>query len=347
MSLIIAGQLIHTEARLSEAARLTLALIDGAAAWFAWAAAAPAARYQFADETQLVAAVQQGLHAAPLALLPALGLLVNPIKLLSLGTDDLRVLTEAEAPDASADARARARTRLDAHQLLAQDALAAGTAFLAQLGVDGAPVFQAVDLDGRLALAVLAGMDEVARHPEFVQHEAAAFAVSNARTVLEFTDLFRFYLDSAERLGNPSAQATQRRKAAQTALDHLYPALFGALDCPQVVGLPSPGEVAQVVREWLASGRALGFVRLSRAALQVARHGGYRDERGAQAQQLVARYLTDATALLSESEIASGVLGQDGGTCSYPIDGRDGRHAVVQLSHGGLISLATYQVKST
>lgn len=342
MSLFLAGQSVRSETNLSAAARLTLALIDGGVDWFDWAAAAPATRYDFADETQLVAAVQQGLHAAPLTLLPRLGLLASPIKLLSLGAGDLQALTEAEAADAPAGALARARERLAAHQLLAQDALAAGTGFLAQLGVDGAPLFQAVDLDGRLALAVLAGMGEVARHPEFVQHEAAAFAVANARSVLEFTDLFRFYLDSAERLGNPSAQASQRREAADAALAHLYPALFGALDCPQVVGLPSPGDVARVVCDWVASGRALGFVRISRGALQVARHGGYRGERGEQAQRLVARYLADATAFLMESEIASGVLGQDGGTCSYPI-GREGRHAVVQLSHGGLISLATYQ----
>lgn len=342
MPLTLAGHLIRHESHLSEAARLTLALIDGGAAWLAWAAAAPAARYDFADETQLVAAIQQGLHAAPLALLPKLGLLVNPIKLLSLGAQDLRVLTDAEAAGDAADALDRARALLDAHQLLAHDALAAGAGFLAQLGVDGAPLFQAVDLDGRLALAVLAGMDDVARHPEFVQHEAAAFAVANARTVLEFTDLFRFYLDSAERLDNPAAPAAQRRDAADTALGHLYPALFGALDCPQVVGLPGPREVSQVMREWVASGRALGFVRISRGALQVARHGRYRGERGEQAQRLVARYLADATTFLMESEVTSGVLGQDGGTCSYPI-AREGRHAVVQLSHGGLISLATYQ----
>ncbi|WP_414447554.1 hypothetical protein AB4851_13060 [Burkholderia sp. 22PA0099] len=342
MPLTLAGRRILDTSNLSEAARLTLSLIEGGTAWFAWAVAAPNARYDFADETQLVAAVQQGLHAAPLALLPALRLLVNPIKLLSLSAHDLRVLAAGEASGAAPEALERARALLDAHQLLTQDALAAGTDFLAQLGVDGAPLFQAVDLDGRLALAVLAGMDEVARHPEFVQHEAAAFAVANARTALEFADLFRFYLDSTERLGNPAAHAAQRREAAQAALDHLYPALFGALDCPQVTGLPAPFEVAQVVRNWVASGRALGFVRLSRGALQVARHGGYRGEQGEQAQQLVARYLADATAFLMESEVSSGVLGQDGGTCSYPI-GRDGRHAVVQLSHGGLISLATYQ----
>ncbi|MBN3727876.1 hypothetical protein G3N92_27285, partial [Burkholderia sp. Ac-20379] len=104
MPLTIAGRLIRTESQLSEAARLTLALIDGGAGWLAWAVAAPAARYDFPDETQFVAAVQQGLHAAPLALLPALGLLVNPIKLLSLGVDDLRVLTAAEAADAGPDA---------------------------------------------------------------------------------------------------------------------------------------------------------------------------------------------------------------------------------------------------
>ncbi len=342
MSLAVAGRAVHRATDLTERSQLALAFIEDGVEWIDWAAQPHARSLQFADETQLLAAVQQGLHVSPYALLPRLALLVSPVKLLTLNVEDLRTLAAVEGGDASGATRERARAVLAAHHLLTQRELTAGMEFVAQLGVSDAPLFQAADLDARLSLAALASLPEVAAHTEYLQHEAAAFALDAARTVQEFCDTFRLYLDCTERLAShAAAHAGARREAAQAALHQLRPVLYAALFCPQVAELPAPSEVGHVVRDWIASGHALGFARLTRAVQQIVRHTDYRNEHGEQARRLVERYLAEASAFLAHVHVEHGVLGQDGATCAYEIV-RDGHRAVLQLGADRVVSLATF-----
>ncbi|WP_390623100.1 hypothetical protein ACEQUB_p01328 (plasmid) [Ralstonia syzygii] len=337
MTVSVAGKLIPLPQALSEVGRLALAFIDGGIEWLDWAATAPMARYDFADETELIATVQQGLHASRLALLPRLGLMVSPVKLMTLGLADLGTLARAEGGDDSAVVAAQVRRILADHSLATREDLAAGASFLAQLGAGSAPLFQALGFDDSVALAGLMHLPQGAQQPALRQ-EAASFAVQHARTVPEFCDYYQFYLDRAEQLGSSAATPGQREAAATAAMEALLPVLFGALDCPQVQGLASPSQVALTVRNWLARGRVVGFARLSRGAQQIVRHTAYKGETGEAARRIVDLYLQAAQSFLAAHQADHGLMGQDGATCLFPVEAAQ-LHAELQMSSNGVISL--------
>ncbi|KVH37499.1 hypothetical protein [Burkholderia cepacia] len=345
MTVSVAGKLIPLPAALSEGGRLALAFIDGGIEWLGWAANAPAARYDFADETQLVAAVQQGLHASRFALLPQLGLMVSPVKLLTLSTADLRTLASAESGDDSDIVAAQVRQILSAHGLLTREDLAAGVSFLEQLSVNSAPLFQAPGFDEKLALTRLMYPGQAAQQPA-LQREAASFALKQARTVHEFCDFYRLYLDRAEQLGGDATTPEQREVAATDAMHALLPLCFGALDCPQVQGLTGPPEVASSVRNWLARGRTMGFTRLSLGAQQIVRHTSYKGETGDAARRIVDFYLHSAQSFLASQQVYHGLMGQDGATCSFSVETGQLR-AELQLNSHGVISLADFGARPT
>ncbi|WP_246794494.1 hypothetical protein [Burkholderia perseverans] len=336
MTVIIAGRSIAHADHLTEPTRLALSFVDGGADWLAWAGTTHTARYEYPDETRFLDGVQQGLHASPFALLPRLGLLLSPVKLLTLDLADVRTLARAEAGDDSVAVAARAHAILAAHRIVTQDDLRAGTAFLEQLGVASAPLFQAIGMADGL---VLAGLPALTAPPEW-RREAAGFAVRHARTIPEYGDLYRLHLDRAAQLGD-GATALERDAAAGAALAALLPALYGALDCPQVETLIGPPAVAAVVAGWLANGRLLGFPRLSLGAQQIVRHGAYHGETGDAARHVVDHYLRAAAGFLAGHPVERGVMGQDGATCAFPIEGAT-QHAVLRLGHDGLISLAAF-----
>lgn len=339
MTVIIAGRAVTHADILTEPTRLTLGFIAGGHEWLAWAAAEPAAHYDYPDETQFVDGVQQGLHGSPFALLPRLGLLVSPVKLLTLGHADLHALARAEAGDDSAALAAQVHAALARNRIATQADLRAGAELLARLGVSTAPLFQALSMADSLALAMLPPLEA---RPEW-QREAAQFALRHARTTPEYCDYYRLYLDRAEQLGGDASER-QRDEAADDALGTLLPLLFGALDCPQVDGLVSPAAVALVVARWLAHGRRLGFLRLSLGVQQIVRHGGYHGETGHAARHLVETYLGAAHVFLGEHRVEHGLMGQDGATCVFPVEG-PAQHAVLRLSRDGVISLAAFGAK--
>ncbi|KWO47756.1 hypothetical protein WT97_06690 [Burkholderia sp. MSMB1459WGS] len=359
MTVSVAGKPIPLPDALSEAGRLALAFVDGGLEWLAWAVVAPGMRYDFADETELVATVQQGLHASPFTLLPQLGLMVSPVKLLTLAAADLRTLGEAESGDSSAVTAARIRQILASHQLVTGDELAAGVSLLGELGVASAPLFQAVAFDEALALSALVHepyaprsaapakasskarpASQASTTAAALSREAAAFAVAQARTVHEYCDYYRLYLDRAGQLGGDATPA-QREAAATAAMQALLPVLFGTLDCPQVHTPIGPSEVAAVVREWLARGRMVGFARLSHGVQQIVRRARYDGETGDAAKRIVDAYLQSAQAFLASHRIEHGRMSQDGSTCSFPIDDAQ-LSAELQLSSQGVISLVDF-----
>jgi len=343
MTVSVAGKLTPRPQALSNLGQLALAFIDGGFEWLPWAANAPTARHDFTDETQLVATVQQGLHASPFALLPRLELMVSPVKLMTLGLADLQVLARAEGGDDSAVVAAQVRRILADHRLLTRRDMAAGGSFLVQLGVAAAPLFQALGFDESVAVVGLMqlpqGTQELA-----LQQEAAAFAVQQARTVPEFCDFYRLYLDRAERLGAQAATPEQRTAAATSAMQALLPALFGALDCPQIQGLVGPAEVALTVSNWLTRGRIVGFARLSHGAQQIVQHTAYKGETGDAAKRIVDLYLSASQSFLASNRAERGLMGQDGATCVFPIEAAQLR-AELQMGSGGVISLHDFGTK--
>jgi hypothetical protein len=343
MTISVAGRPIPQAASLSELCRLVLAFIDGGQEWLAWALATPTARYDFADETTLVAQVQQGLHASPLALLPVLTLLVSPVKLMTLGLADLRALAKAESGDTSTVVAAQMQRVLADHRLLPQADLAAVDSWLAGLGVDHAPLFQAMGLAERVALCELmrGPNDPDAAPADVLDQEAAAFAIQQARTPLECVDYVRFYQALAAQPGASAQTPEARANQATQTMQGLLPLFFGALDCPQLSGLPSPGEVSQTVSGWLTSGRRVGFSRLSEGLQQFVRHTSYHNETGDAAQRLVELYIGSAQSFLAAARPRLSRMGQDGSTCTYTLEAGN-QQAELQLGANGVISLRSY-----
>lgn len=341
MSLTIAGRQVQQFASLAELTRLALGFVDGGREWVGWAATSVNARFVFSDDTQLVAQVQAGLHISPFALLPRLGLMVSPVKLMTLGATDLGVLRDAENGVDTTAANSQVQRVLALHRLLTQADLQAPLDWLHELGVDTAPVFQALDLRDRLMLHELM-KDPLLAGSGPIDAEAAAFALDQARTPVEFADHFRMYLLAATTLA-PDATASERLARATQSMQTLLPLFFGDLDCPQVGPLAAPADVAAAVSAWLAGGQQVGFSRLSEGPALLMRHTSYEGEAGNAAAQLARQYVQKAQQLLAQVKPTSGHMGQDGLTCTFPLYSPSGdERAVLQLSADGTISLRDY-----
>lgn len=332
MSMIINGR-FRRGTDLSDHARMVLSYIDGGLQWYMWAANEAIAQFHFADERAMLMDVQAGLHASPFILLPRIGLLVGPAKLLALKLDDLRALHRAEtAEESGVLARDLERWAADERLFFHRD-FQATDAMLEAMRVASAPLFQARSLMDQVALAQFR-RDPLSSSP--LAAEAAAFAVAQARTVPAFLDYFRIYLHfSAQFPGD------RRTFAVESALAALLPLSFSALDGPRVAGPVEPGVVRASLTSWLATGRTIGFSRASLAVQQVIAHASYSGETGRAAAAVMTRYLTRATALLSHAELGPARLGQDGATMTYPVRARS-EAADLEVSPEGVITLARY-----
>jgi len=342
MTVTVASRPIHSLTGISELGRLVLGFVDGGLEWLNWAIRDPRARYHFEDESALVAGVQTGLHSSPFLVLPTLGLMVSPVKLMTISLPDLRTLQLAEGGNPSAAVATRVKQILAAHGLVTQADLAGGMAFLEQLGVAGAPLFQCMGFVDQLALLDLLnnpGEDELG--PEY-QQEAAAFAVPQAVTPQEFADYFRAYLQQIASVATLKETAAQRSTIVQTALDTLLPLMFDALDCPRVEGLVAPWEVSAAIDEWLMMGRQLGFARLSLGVQQVIANTPFKQQTGEAARLIVEAYLASAQALLKSADLGRGQMGQDGASCIFEIP-TSSQEAVIDLGADGIITLASYR----
>jgi hypothetical protein len=344
MTVSVASRRIDRLNRISDLGQLVLGLIDPRLAWLNWAIADTLAVYRFDDEDALVAGVQAGLHASPLLLMPALGLLVGPLRLMALAPDDVAGLVAAERPGCGKVATAAARKVLANNMLLAEIDLADGAALLADLKVDTAPLFQCMTLADRLAMHALVGTEAAANPPPplALQQDAAAFALAESWTALEFADYFQAYLTyvAAMEAGGDSTEV--RAALVGNAVAMLKPMLFGALECPRVDGPKPQLEVAVALDEWRAIPRRLGFSRLSQGVQQLIAYTGFTDQDEDEAKVLVAAYLAGAQALLASRPLGPGTLGQDGSSWTFNVES-DSEAATVALGADGVITLSSYR----
>jgi hypothetical protein len=319
-----------------------LSFVDGGLHWLDWAISHQSAAYDFADETALVGAVQQGLHASPYALLPGVRLMVSPIKLMTLGLGDLRTLAQAEQQGGNEASNNALQDVLRKHRLLTQANLSMTIALLTGWGVAGSPVFQALGMPEHMALY---GLQRLAAHADVaeqaIQKEAAVFAAAQARTPCEFVDYFRVYLTLAAQAHDSTSTHDTRVQLAEDAIHTLLPTLFNALNCPQVNHLPSPEQVGKIVREWVMQGQQMGFARLTQGVQQVISHGGYHGEKGHAAHRLVHHYLDAAQAFLASTRVRHGLMRQDGASCTYPLHSEH-HLAELELSASSVISLSEF-----
>jgi len=341
MTVKIANKPLNGAFGLSETGRRVLGLIDGGLQWLDYALGEQETHYHFRDESAMVAAVQTGLHATRYILIDAIGLLVAPVKLMTMTPADLQMLQRAAVGEVKPKNPDLLKL-LAWHGLATQDDLTAVDTLLGNLEVTPAPMFQAMDLDDRLALLRLA------RSPCIVEPglpdlrlEAAAFAVTQAYSPQEFVDYFHTFIDHVAAVGEPGDTPVRRRERVQRAVYTLAPLMFQALDCPEVAGLVSPLEVEGAIIDWLMSGRQLGFLRVSQGVQQIVANTGFANEEGLAAQLIVRDYLDRAQQLVRLQGIGRGAMGQDGATCLFPIVA-PAQEAVIRLGPTGVITLAQF-----
>lgn len=341
MTVKIANKPLNGAFGLSETGRRVLGLIDGGLQWLDYAIGTPDAHYHFRDESALVAAVQTGLHATRYILIDAIGLMVAPVKLMTMNPAELQLLARAAIGEVK-PANPDLVKMLTRHSLATQKDLAAVATLLDNLEVAPAPMFQAMDLDDNLALLALARSPYITDPgvPD-LRLEAASFAVSQAYSPPEFVDYFRTFIDHIAVVGEPGDTPVDRRERALRAVYTIAPLMFQALDCPEVAGLVSPLEVEGAIIDWLMNGRQLGFLRVSQGVQQIVANTGFANEEGLAAQLIVRDYLDRAQQLVRLQGIGRGAMGQDGATCLFPIVAPT-QEAVIRLGPTGVITLAQF-----
>jgi len=337
MTVRMAGRVLQS-AMLTESARHVLAFINGGPQWLEWAIGTLHASYDFRDEVDLLMAVQSAIHGSPLILLPRLGLLVSPLKLMSLPAPDLRTLAHAEAGGDGAPRDAALNATLHANGLCTQHLLANAAAMLSSLGVGTAPVFQAMGLKAQLAVVAL--QQDFASSPS-PSKEAAIFAAARAQSASEFVDYFRACISYWTASPATSVDAGSRAEAMAAAIDTLLPLTFAALDCPQVNGFVEAAELNTAIRNWLAAGRSVGFARSSLAIQQIIENGGYAGQTGARAKELVRDYIGSTQQALSVHNITMRKVEQDGETWLFQANSAAGQ-TDIELHHTGVISLRRF-----
>lgn len=342
MTLRIANKPVNGAFGVSEQARRVLALIDGGLQWLDYACSKEEEHYHFRDESALVAAVQPGLHATRYLLIAPIGLMVAPLKLMTMTAAELQLLLLAQRKEIRPD-NADLVKLLEQHRLVTKADLAAVDTLLEHLEVTASPIFQAMDLDDRLVLLALARDPRITNPaaPD-LRVEAGAFAAAQATSPAEFVDYFRAYLDHIAVVGGETPAV--RHELVERAVHTLAPLMFQALDCPEVDGLVSPLEVEGAIVDWLMKGRQLGFLRVSQGVQQIVSNTAFAREDGLAANLIVRDYLDRAKQLVQLQGIGRGSMGQDGATCLFPITSF-GQEAVIRLGPTGVITLAHFSFR--
>lgn len=343
----IGGRGVARPSELPPEVASVVSMIQGATRWLEWAAADPIDAYPFEDAGSLVAGIQDGLHGSPWTLLPRLGVLVSPVRLLELAADDLAALATYESKESNGVASDRqVKKILSEHDLVGQDELTVGLDFLDEMGLRSDAVFQSLGLADQIDLFRLV---DGARTETWLdrssQKEASGFAVHNAQQPQEFIDYYRLYMAFLER-GLGGKTKASRLTPAQEMVDGLGGRLYSQLRCPIVERAPSPGELAELLGRWVPQTGSLAFPRLSAAVSQVFRGAGPTSASGTETQAAVDGYLQRARAVLCEAAPDAPSVAQDGGSRRYPIDAADGS-AVVSWSPSGQLTLESIVAEET
>ncbi len=341
MALSISGTSISPTSQLSPETRITLSIIDGGLAWLNWAMSDQQARYDFKDETELVNSVQQGLHTSSLCHLPNLGLLVSPVKLMTLGSS-LPILAKAESGNILPDQDKQLKQLLIENNLRTHLVLADGLNLLKQLDVDQAYIFDALNFEDRLTLHNLYLWISEAKADSDLQKEAAAFAVKQAFSCHEFCDYFQVYLSLSRQ--NPSLNQEQRLEHANNCLTKLLPLLFGALDSTQTSGIPAPAEISPLVQRLSLMGKRLGFQNISSALLEILEHAGYDEQPTSYWVKTISTYLDTAQSFIAMGTPVYAWIHQAGNGCTVGYKTKDKQAELV--AHNGLISLRSFKAIS-
>jgi len=317
MTVSIDGQIFEDLEGLSPRANTILGFVRNGEPWLQWAIHDTTQRYDFSGEEGLVQGIQSGLHSGETLLLPGLGLELSLRRLWQLSAETLQILETAEAKGGKPSVGTL--KKLAVAELYTSEQLVNGQGILSAIGVEDAPVFQAMTLLDLLAIFDLdqRGISE--------STAAAEFAVDAALTPLEFVDFYKFYLSVADSLPQKSGSVSNRVDGAR---DLLTPHVWSMLRCPFAPEDLTCSEAGALVQTWLETGSPLGFQTVARGLKEISTFsdGEVTDE--AKAQEASEAYMKKSRSLLSQHEPYREELTQDGSIQLFQIDG-DGASAVL------------------
>lgn len=318
---------------MSERERLVVACIDGGRQWLDWASSNPTHHYHFDDMADMVTAVQTGLHGTSTAYLREAGLLISPLKLMTMSSEDLRTLAKG-----GSGSWPQLAGVLEYHHLASQADFEQVSSFVKALGADDAPIFGARSLaDLSLLLSLRREVDVAAP----LTAEAVKLALANAASIPEFADYLRFYGDCARALDLGASTPRSRLAAVDNAVRELLSLTFPALDGPELPGSLPPRQVIAAVRDWLSTGRQLGFARASLAMQQFVADGRYAGQTGHGAAELFHAFLGHAQHVLSTGESGAARVAQDGLAYSFELTADDDR-VEVEVTAAGRVTIARF-----
>ena len=325
--------------QMTETARLILSLIEGGITWLHWAMTDSEVLYKFADENQLIEVVQMGPHGTPMLLIKPLKVLVNPLKLTTYSVSDLKKLVRlGQGQFEEGEEENLASLLWEEFGLINQDALN-DTILMNLPTVWGAPVFQAPDLQARMAIW---HADNPPDNSMSFREEAAEFAVLAAQSPFEFADYYQYYINLVSRGGKRRGTKSQRFEWAGDIANALSPILDNSLRSPVLPTIPDPANLRQDLRQWYSQGFTLGFARKSHGYAQLATNTNLGSKRCINLYGLAKTYQEEARDFLLTYEADQIELSQDGQSRTYTYN-EGNQSAVLTLDGLGGLTLTSFQ----
>ncbi len=321
--------------------RLISELVVGGPQWLRFALHSLTDSYMVRTEAELLALMQEGLHASDQMVLTNLNLQVDPLKLWSLPEEDLALIGTARKEENIEDILAR-------HGLADFDKLHHGIIFLENHGLEHSPPFQVMNLSDRLALMDLARRTSI-ENPTGVTaswiKEGCHFAAQFSQNAREFVDTHNFYHAVLDKY--PAKTKKTRYKRVQVVWED-YNDLCDSLMETFTLGKGYDSrDLSMEIKNALASLQQIGFSNKPAAMNNLMRHTDLKCQDQPHARKIARDYMTAAANLISTGKVEIMEYFQDGNIRLVFISaftGSGGR-ALVDIDRLGVVTLASATVE--
>ncbi|MBI9076660.1 MAG: hypothetical protein JEZ02_14735 [Desulfatibacillum sp.] len=332
----VANKLMESMGAFSHRFRLIAELVVGGPQWLRFAMFSHTDTYMVGSEAELLALMQEGLHASSQMLLTELNLLTDPFKLWSLPEEDLALLGTARREHSVLDILAK-------YNLFDFNSLRVGEVFLESLGILDKAVFQVMNLSDRLALmdlALTAGNQDADKIDIQAKEEASQFALQHSQNAREFVAGFRLYFAVLEKF--PARTRKTRLKRVQIVWED-YNELCDSLVETFTLGKGYDSkDLSMEIKNALAGLRQIGFSNKSDALRNLMQNTLLKCQDQPLARKIVSDYMTATVNLISTGKVESREVLQDGVTrLSFASAlAAPGGMALVDIDRQGLVTLA-------
>ena len=249
---------IQDSSSLSVKASTLLSWIPGAAQWLQQAIEDQSLSYTFTSEASLISSILSGLYSSELMNVGQSGVVAAPEFLMSLSDDDLHTMALSLPQQ---DEQPLIDLGNQKHVLTAWHYLQARSV-LDTLALTDNPLFLAMNLNDIADLCALNQVLNEQKFAAFVQSSAVQFALANACNVRAFCRLMEFALKVYSFLVKNNS-AKRITAAITSKFNALYQDVSAKamqnLGCPQLHHGQSINDAANVLMQWGAHNRAVGF----------------------------------------------------------------------------------------